>query len=283
VWNAFRSCNSIRSTFHEIAVSRNATGSASKRHHSYSAIFSEFRKQILLEVRNTTTRCCRVLLSLRRTAKVTSLVSNLSASLRGKKRRQGISPSAAAIVVVVVISVSAVGIVELQTSSTLKVVGDTQTIVVTSTLTNVSTSTVTVTSVQQQQSVQTTPCCESTYAQLSVTGTSLNAADFAAGAAGDITCVTSGPASPYITLTNTGTASATVTSITITWAGANSGFDLHAATTCSVGAAGSASATTFAQFTTTPKLAEPPVVGQTYSGIVTLSNGAQILFTGIWH
>jgi len=122
----------------------------------------------------------------------------------------------------------------------------------------------------------------SSAAQISVTGTSLTAAGFAAGTAGDITCVTTAPAVPYITLTNTGTASATVTGVTITWAGANNAFALHAATTCSVGAAGSASATTFAQFTTTPKVTVLPVAGQTYSGIVTLSNGAQLLFTGIW-
>ena len=119
-------------------------------------------------------------------------------------------------------------------------------------------------------------------AQISVTGTTLTAAGFGTGSAGDITCVTTAPAAPYLTLTNSGSASAAVTGITIVWAGANNNYALHAATTCSVGAAGSTSAVTFAEFTTTPKTSVATVAGQTYSGTVTLSNGAQLLFTGTW-
>ena len=119
-------------------------------------------------------------------------------------------------------------------------------------------------------------------AQVSVTGTSIAAANFGTGTAGTITCVTTAPAVPYITLANTGTASAQVTGVTITWAGANNAYALTAATTCTVGAAGAASATTYAQFIATPKVTIAPVQGQAYSGTATLSNGAIILFTGNW-
>ncbi len=119
-------------------------------------------------------------------------------------------------------------------------------------------------------------------AQISVTGTTMAAASFQpAGTAGTITCVSTAPIAPYITLTNSGTAAAAVTGISITWAGANNNFALTAATTCSVGAAGSASATTYAQFVA-PKVSVLSVTGQTYSGTITLNNGAQLLFTGTW-
>ena len=119
-------------------------------------------------------------------------------------------------------------------------------------------------------------------AQISVTGTTLTAAGFGTGTAGTVTCVTTAPATPYITLTNSGSASAQVTGVTITWAGASNNFALTAATTCSVGAAGSTSAVTFAEFVATPKVSAGTVAGQGYSGTVTLSNGAQLLFTGSW-
>src|SRR5579871_6837272 len=109
-------------------------------------------------------------------------------------------------------------------------------------------------------------------AQIAVTGTSINAAGFGTGTSGTITCVTTAPATPYITLANTGTASAQVTGVTITWAGDNNQFALTAATTCQIGGAGSASATTYAQFVATPKVSQAPVVGSTYSGSATLSN-----------
>ena len=117
-------------------------------------------------------------------------------------------------------------------------------------------------------------------AQISVTGTTITAAGFGTGSAGTITCVTSAPASPYLTLTNSGSAGAQVTGVVITWAGVNNNFAMTA--TCTVGAAGSASAVTYAEFVATPKVSVLAVAGQTYSGTVTLSNGAQLLFTGTW-
>ncbi len=119
-------------------------------------------------------------------------------------------------------------------------------------------------------------------AQVAVTGSSITAAGFGTGTSGTITCVTTAPATPYITLANTGTASTQVTAVTITWAGASNQFALTAATTCLIGGAGSGSATTYAQFVATPKVTSAPVIGSTYSGSATLSNGAVVLFTGTW-
>ncbi len=119
-------------------------------------------------------------------------------------------------------------------------------------------------------------------AQIAVTGTALSALGFATGTGGTVTCVTAAPAVPYLTLTNTGTGSSAVSGVTITWAGSNNAFSLTTATTCSIGAAGTGTAQTFAQFTGTPKVSVATVAGQAYTGTVTLTNGAQLLFTGTW-
>jgi len=119
-------------------------------------------------------------------------------------------------------------------------------------------------------------------AQIAVTGTTLTGAGFGTGTGGTVTCVTSAPAAPYLTMSNTGTASASVTAVTITWANGNNVFHLTAATTCAVGAAGSGSATTYAEFVATPLVSSAAVAGSSYSGTVTMSNGAQLLFTGTW-
>jgi flagellin-like protein len=121
-------------------------------------------------------------------------------------------------------------------------------------------------------------------AQIAVTGEALTAAGFATGTAGTITCLTTTPGAgtPYLTLTNTGTGSAAVATITITWAGTNNAFALTAATSCAIGAAGTVSATTYATFVATPKVTVATTSGQAYTGTVTLTNGAQLLFTGTW-
>ena len=119
-------------------------------------------------------------------------------------------------------------------------------------------------------------------AQIAVTGTALTAVGFGTGTSGSVTCVTTNPTTPYITLTNTGTGSAALATITITWAGTNNAFALAGGTTCSVGAAGTISATTYAQFVGSPQVSVATTGGQAYTGTVTLTNGAQLLFTGTW-
>jgi hypothetical protein len=51
---------------------------------------------------------------------------------------------------------------------------------------------------------------------------------------------------------------------------------------CSIGASGSTTATTYLVFPATSKITPSAVSGQTYTGTVTLSNGAQLLLTGTW-
>jgi len=119
-------------------------------------------------------------------------------------------------------------------------------------------------------------------AQIAVTGVALTAAGFGTGTSGRVTCVTSSPAAPYVALTNTGTGILAVASVTITWAGNDNSFTLVSGTSCPVGAAGTTSATTYAEFTATPELRTAVTTGQSFTGAVTLSNGAMVLFSGTW-
>src|SRR5438445_1937027 len=117
-------------------------------------------------------------------------------------------------------------------------------------------------------------------ARVAVTGTALLAADFtAAHATKTFTCGTTSAGS-YLTLTNTGTGSASVAAISFTWAGGNTAYT--GPTGCNIGASGSATATTYLLFPNTSQITPGAISGQTYTGTVTLSNGAQLLLTGTW-
>lgn len=117
-----------------------------------------------------------------------------------------------------------------------------------------------------------------TSAQVAVTGAVLPARDFsAAGTTTNFECATAST-NAYVSLSNTGSAGATVTAVSITWAGASNAFTPSAS--CVVSAAGSATSTTYIIFPDTSKLTVSAVAGQTFQGTVTLSNGAQLLFTG---
>ena len=119
-------------------------------------------------------------------------------------------------------------------------------------------------------------------AQVAVTTVTAPAGDFAA-AADTFTCATAATAgNAYIVLTNTGTAAATVTGVTIIWAGVNNAFTDPA--TCEVGAAGAAGATVasteYINLPAASVLTADATTGATVQGQVTLSNGAQVLFSG---
>jgi len=117
-------------------------------------------------------------------------------------------------------------------------------------------------------------------AQVAVTTVTAPAADFGTTTGHSaFTCATTATTGvAYVVVTNTGTAAATVTGMTLTWAGANNAFTPSVA--CQIGAAGSATATTYVNFPTTATISIAAVTGQTFQGIVTLSNGAEVLFTG---
>jgi len=116
-------------------------------------------------------------------------------------------------------------------------------------------------------------------AQIAVTTVTAPAAQFAvAGAGVTFTCATTAGANAYLVVTNTGTAAATATGVTLVWAGQNNAYTPSAA--CSVGAAGSATATTYINLAALARVGTLAVTGQTFQGTVTLSNGAEVLFTG---
>ena len=122
-------------------------------------------------------------------------------------------------------------------------------------------------------------------ALVAVTGTALLASAFTANAAPTtFSCVTTSPTIPYLTVTNTGSGSAAIASVSITWAGTNNAFS--AAATCNIGASGTTSATSYLNFAAASHLtatgATAGLAGQTYTGTITLTNGAQLLFTGTW-
>ena len=125
----------------------------------------------------------------------------------------------------------------------------------------------------------------SSSAQVQVTGQNLVAADLlSTNAAASPTCNVAGAAND-LTLTNTGTAATTVTGVTITWAGAVNSFSIAA---CTAAAAGNAGATSNGNpvnilFTATNHLSTDAVTGQSYTGTVTLGNGAVLLFTGTFN
>jgi flagellin-like protein len=117
-------------------------------------------------------------------------------------------------------------------------------------------------------------------AQVAITGNALLAANFlSGGATKTFTCATN-PAGSYLTLTNTGSSGASVTGITITWAGGQTAYTVSG--TCRIGASGSATATTYVIFPATTQITSSAVTLQAYTGTVALSNGAQLLLTGTW-
>ncbi len=101
----------------------------------------------------------------------------------------------------------------------------------------------------------------------------------AGGSTTTFTCATSSSGA-FLSLTNSGSGRGTVAGVTITWAGNDNPFSVSGV--CAVGASGSSTATFHLLFPATTKITPSAVAGQPFSGTVTLSNGAQILFTGSW-
>ena len=97
------------------------------------------------------------------------------------------------------------------------------------------------------------------------------------GGTATFTCSTTASGA-YLVVTNTGTAAGTVTGVTLTWAGANNAYTPSGS--CSIGAAGSATATTYINLPATASITATATTGQTFQGTVTLSNGAEVLYTG---
>src|SRR2546425_4658606 len=179
----------------------------------------------------------------------------------------GITSPVAAIVIVIIVCGSAFGIVELQLSST-----DSGRSTVTATVTTTLISTTTI--------VSSTHLTQSGIAQVAVTATSLRSSDFLSTNAG-VTFTCGAVAGSYLTLSNVGTAGTSVDMVTITSrTGQTDSYSPAGGSSCSLGAAGSASATQNLLFASTTKLDFSATSGGSFSGTVSLGSGAIKLFAG---
>ncbi len=118
-------------------------------------------------------------------------------------------------------------------------------------------------------------------AQVVVAATALPADDFTAGGTtSTFACTTAASAAAYLVLTNTGTAGASVATVSIDWAGVNTAY--APVGSCDIGASGSPTATIYIVFPATSKLVIDAVASQAYAGTVILSNGARLPLVGSW-
>ena len=118
-------------------------------------------------------------------------------------------------------------------------------------------------------------------AQVQTNGAGLIADTFTGDASRAPTCGAT-PKNSYIALTNKGSANGTATSVSITYGGEKNDFTI--AGQCRIGPSGSPTATTYLLFPGPSKLpnSNVPQPGLPYLGIVILSNGAHLAFTGNW-
>ena len=172
----------------------------------------------------------------------------------------GITTPIAAIVIVIIVCGSAFGIVELQLLSTDsgRSVGPTSTV----------TTTVT---------TETSP--QLTTRGLTVSVKSLRSSDFLSTNAG-ITFTCGAAAGSFVTVSNTGTAGANITGVTINLAESSDHYSLAAGSSCSVGAAGSASATQNILFASATKLFTSATAGSYFQGYVAYGSGGIVPFDG---
>lgn len=185
-------------------------------------------------------------------------------------RRQAIGAPAAAVVIVAIISASAVAIFWIGVSSRAEGTPTTVTVTVTET----SSPTGALSTTTQQSSSQ--PGAN----QVSVTGVTAPAADFAtSGKTTAFTCDLLPGQGAYLEVTNTGPNSATLTGMTITWAGANNAFTPPPAG-CQVGSAGSNTAMIYVNLPDPATLTVGAVGGQTFHGALDLTNGTEVPFSG---
>jgi hypothetical protein len=116
--------------------------------------------------------------------------------------------------------------------------------------------------------------------RVAMAGSSLPAADFTvAGVTSTFAC-SAYPSAAYLALTNNGAGSWSVTSVSISSATAATTFTPSGA--CEIGASGSGAGTSYIIFPATSKISPNPLPGSYYAGTVSLSDGSQIPFEGIW-
>jgi len=114
--------------------------------------------------------------------------------------------------------------------------------------------------------------------QVVVGDSSFPAEDFtASGTTTTFTCAAS-PSAAYLTLTDNGTGSASVASISIASVGGITEFAPSGACDITTGAG----AITYIMLPATSQISPSAVSGSYYAGVVTLSDGSQIPFEGTW-
>jgi hypothetical protein len=116
-------------------------------------------------------------------------------------------------------------------------------------------------------------------AQVETSGSGLIADTFTGNSTIAPTC-SSSPRNSYVALTNTGSANGSATGVIITYGGSKNAFPISGP--CTLGPAGSPTATRYILFGGPSKLPDSPVpeAGEPYLGTVTLTNGGQLPFTG---
>ncbi|HLQ21261.1 MAG TPA: archaellin/type IV pilin N-terminal domain-containing protein [Nitrososphaerales archaeon] len=118
--------------------------------------------------------------------------------------------------------------------------------------------------------------------QVSVTRASIAAADFKSSFTGTrFNC--GSPASSYLTISNTGTVAETVISVTLAWAGLTNRYTLSG--TCTIGGLGSGTSTQNVLFYAgaTQVLNTDAIYGGTFTGTVTMDNGAVLPYSGTFY
>ena len=119
-------------------------------------------------------------------------------------------------------------------------------------------------------------------AQVQVTGIALVGATMAAGT-GTVSCSTAGSSANTITLTNTGTAAAHANTVTVTYGGAVYTWSLASCTVTPAGKAGSSSAGNPLTITLGGTTVAGATSGASFTGTVSMSNGAILTFAGTFN
>jgi archaeal type IV pilus assembly protein PilA len=115
--------------------------------------------------------------------------------------------------------------------------------------------------------------------EIQVTGIALVANTESSAGAGSVTCVTYSAANS-LTLTNTGTAATTVTAVSITFGGAVFTYSVSGCTVTPAGEAGAAAAGNPLTLVLTGIGMTAATSGASYTGTVTMGNGAILIFAG---
>ena len=125
------------------------------------------------------------------------------------------------------------------------------------------------------------PAIENNATYMAVTKASMSAADFKSTFT-DTRFTCGSPVGSYLTISNTGTAGATITAATLTWAGSTNSYGLSGS--CNIGAVGSSTSIQNVLFGGATEVTNANAAsGGTFTGTLTLDNGAVVHYTGTFN